>query len=208
MRYALSIYPGAALLVAWWADTHGRARTAGGRAVGWCALGGALVTSIALRTPDWWHRTARLYLTGLSWRHVLPIIVGLGLMGITMWWSLHAGRPALLVYGVVTGMVVILGYGISVHNHRYNDVWNFKGLVAYADADADGAETAVFLHRPDWLSMDFYRARPPRSIVTVEELRGYLAQHDHPVCVLDEDAWRVLQRDLPRSSRGGAAVRS
>jgi 4-amino-4-deoxy-L-arabinose transferase-like glycosyltransferase len=201
LRYALSIYPGAALLVAWWADTHGGARTAGGRAVGWCALGGALVTSVALRTPAWWHRTMRLYLTDLSWGPVLPIIVGLGLIGVTLWWSLHAGRPAVLVYGVVAGMVGILGYGIWPYNHRYNDVWNFKGLVAHADVDADGAETAVFLPRPAWLSIDFYRERPPRSIWSVEGLRRYLAQHDRPVCVLDEDAWRVLQRELPETVR-------
>jgi 4-amino-4-deoxy-L-arabinose transferase-like glycosyltransferase len=197
LRYALSIYPGAALLVAWWADTHGGARTAGGRAVGWCALGGALVTSLALRTPAWWHRTMRLYLTDLSWGTVLPIIVGLGLMGVTLCWSLHAGRPAVLVYGVVAGMVGILGYGIWPYDHRYNDVWNFKGLVAHADVDAAGAEMAVFLPRPAWLSIDFYRARSPRSIWTVAELRQYLAGQDHPVCVLDLDTWRVLQRELP-----------
>jgi hypothetical protein len=143
----------------------------------------------------------RLYLTDLSWGPVLPIIVGLGLMGVTLCWSLHAGRPAVLVYGVVAGMVGILGYGIWPYDHRYNDVWNFKGLVAHADVDAAGAETAVFLPRPAWLSIDFYRERPPRSIWTVAELQQYLAQHDHPVCMLDEDSWRALQRDLPETVR-------
>jgi 4-amino-4-deoxy-L-arabinose transferase-like glycosyltransferase len=197
MRYSLSIYPGAALLIAWWADTHGTTRPAVGRALGWVALAGAVVMSVAFHTPDWWDGPPRLYLLDVSWLPLLPIIGGLGLVGVTMCWGLHVGRPALLVHGAAVGMAVILSYGTSLYNHRYNDVWPYPELVAHADARAHGTETAVFAPRPDWLSIDFYAARPPRSIWTVEELRTYLGREDHPVCVMDQESWRAHRRDLP-----------
>jgi 4-amino-4-deoxy-L-arabinose transferase-like glycosyltransferase len=195
-RYSLSMYPGAALLVAWWADAHGTARSIRGRVIGWLALGSAAATIVALRVPQWWHPQTRVYITGLSWWEFLPVVAGLALIGGAIFWGLRLGRPALLVHGVATAMVVILGYGIWAYNRRYNEAWNFKELVARVEQYARGGDAAVFRHRPDWLSIDFYLQRPPRSISGVEELNEYLARDDRPVVVMDDRTWRTVERGL------------
>ncbi len=199
-RYSLSVYPGVALLVAWWADAQGTARTTAGRVIGWLALGSSAATIVALHVPQWWDPDTRRYLSGLSWQ-LLPLIVGITLIGVAMFWGLQSGRPALLVHGVVTAMVVILAYGIWPYNTRHNEIWNFKQLAASVDRYARGGDAAVFQHRYDWMSIDFYLGRQPRSIDTVEGLREYLTQNDRPVVVVEDRAWRAIQRELSPDAR-------
>ncbi len=196
MRYLLSMYPGAALLVAWWADTYGSTRTLARRVTGWLALGSAAVTIVALHVPPWWGSNERLYLSGASWRILLPVAAGVALIGGTIFWALRAGRPALLVQGVVGVMTVILGYGIWPYTQRYNELWNFKHLAASVERYAGVGEAAVFIHRHDWMSLDFYLRHPPRSITTVEELNDYLGRHNHPVVVMADAAWRTVRPRL------------
>ena len=189
-RYALSMYPGAALMVAWWADAHGTNRTFVERVVGWVAVGGGAAIAVALRMPQWWDPQMQLYVSGASWRLLLPVFAGLAVIAIAFCWGLCAGRPAFLVYGGVAGMVIILGYGIWPFNQRYNEVWNFKALASRMDAYAQHGMPAIFKHRPDWLAIDFYAGRSPHSIDTIEEFNAYLARPQHPVVVVDEKGWR------------------
>ncbi len=189
MRYALAIYPGAALVVAWWADAHGTTRTIVGRVIGWVAVGGAAALVVALRMPQWWHPQMQLYVRGASWPLLLPVFAGLAVIAIAFCWGLCAGRPAFIVYGGVAGMVLILGYGIWPFNQRYNEVWNFPALVSRMDAYAPYGMPAIFKHRLDWRAIDFYAGRSPHSIETIGEFNAYVARPQHPVVVIDEEGW-------------------
>lgn len=195
-RYALAIYPGAALVVAWWADAHGTTRTIVGRVVGWVAVGGGVAIAVALRMPQSWHPQMQLYVSGASWRLLLPVFAGLAVIAIAFCWGLCAGRPAFLIYGGVAGMLIILGYGIWPFNQRYNEVWNFKALVSRMDAYAQYGMPAIFKHRPDWLAIDFYAGCSPHSIETIEEFNAYVARPQHPVVVVDEAGWKTFRTQL------------
>jgi len=192
-RYSLSAYPGAALLVGWWADAHGTARTRADRVIGCLALIGFLVLAASLNIPRWWHPRVRVYLTGLPWE-LVPVVVGLTAIGGALFWGLWSGRPALLVHGAVLATAVTLGYGIWPYTMRYNEVWNFKQFAGAVDRHAHGAEAAVFKYQSDeWMSLDFYLARPPLAIETVADLRTFLSRPDRPVVVIDARDWRTVR---------------
>jgi 4-amino-4-deoxy-L-arabinose transferase-like glycosyltransferase len=200
-RYSLSAYPGAALLVGWWADARGTARTRAGRVLGSLALIGFLVLAASLNIPRWWHPRVRAYLPGLSWE-LVPVVIGLGAIGGAFFWGLRRGRPALLVHGTVLATAVTLGYGIWPYTTRYNELWNFKQFAGAVDRHARGAEAAVFRYRSDeWMSLDFYLARPPLAIETVAELRGFLSRPDRPVAVIEARDWPTVRLGLASDVR-------
>lgn len=200
-RYSLSMYPGAALLVAWWADAHGTARTPAGRVIGWLTPAIVAATSVALHVPHWWHPQTRIYLTGLPWWTLLPVVASLALIGAAIFWGLRVGRPALLVHTVVAAMVVILGYGIWPYTQRYNEIWNYRELATNAEQAARGGEVGVFPLYLRWMSIDFYLERPPHSLSSVEEVNAYLARNDYPVVLMEERTWRAIQPQLSRDVR-------
>ncbi|MBI4610653.1 MAG: glycosyltransferase family 39 protein [Candidatus Rokubacteria bacterium] len=191
-RYLLSIYPGLALLVAWWADAHGAVRTTLGRVLAWGSLLGAGggVALLALSPPFGLER--------VSWE-LLPLIAGTALLGLALWRGLQAGRPALLVQGVVAGMVVILGSGIWLHNAWANRTEDFKGLSARVERHVGGAAVAVFGGR--FFPLDFYLGRDLRRIRTEEELEAYLARPERPAVVVAEGSWRALQGKVSQDVR-------
>ena len=80
---------------------------------------------------------------------------------------------------------------------RYNEVWNFKQFAGAVDRQAHGAEAAVFKYQSDeWMSLDFYLARPPLAIETVADLRAFLSRPDRPVVVIDARDWRTVRPGL------------
>jgi 4-amino-4-deoxy-L-arabinose transferase-like glycosyltransferase len=200
-RYSLSAYPGAALLVGWWADAHGTARTRAGRMIGGLALTGFLVLAASLNIPQWWHPRVQAYLAGLSWE-LVPVVLGLGAIGGALFWGLRSGRPALLVNGAVLATALTLGYGIWPYTMRYNELWDFKHFAGAVDRHARGAEAAVFKYQSDeWMSLDFYLARPPLAIETVADLRAFLNRPDRPVAVIDARDWRTVRSGLAPDAR-------
>jgi 4-amino-4-deoxy-L-arabinose transferase-like glycosyltransferase len=197
-RYLLLIYPGLALLTAWWADAHGTIRTIAGRVLGWVSLGVAAGAIVALVVPRLVGLEQRPFALGLSWE-ALPIVAGEMLAGVALFHGLRAGRPALLVYGVIAGMVVVLGYGIWPYTQRFNEHWDFRRLAASIERHADGREAGVFggnVYGGRWFSMDFYVGRPLRSIQTIEEFHAYLARAERPIVVVRDPIWRMIQQEL------------
>lgn len=192
-RYLLPLYPGAALLVAWWADRHGAERTTAGRMVGWFSLVAAAVAITSLGHPEWFGPDQAPFVPGFSWA-AFPLAAGAALVGTVMFWGLHAGRPAMLVHGVVAAMVVLLGYGIWLYNGRFNEVWDFKRLAASVERHAHGGEVGVFGGR--WFSIDFYIGRPLHSIRTGAEFKEYLARSERPVVVVNGRTWGYVQGQI------------
>lgn len=200
-RYMLPIYPGAALLVAWWADAHGTARTPVGRAIGWLALGAALAASAALHVLDGWGFGERRYLLHLPWHFLFPLIVGIALMAGAIYWGLHAGRPALLVHGVIIAMVIVWGYGIWPLNKRHNETWDFRQFAASVDRHARGGEVAIFQHRDKWGSIDFYLGRSARPLSLVYQVNEHLGRGDGSVVLMDEETWSDLEMQISPKAR-------
>jgi 4-amino-4-deoxy-L-arabinose transferase-like glycosyltransferase len=199
-RYSLSMYPGAALLVGWWADTLGASRAAAHRVFAVLAVASSVAMSVALHVPEWWGGDTRRYLVGLSWE-LWPIVAGALVIGAAMGWGLWAGRPALLVYTVAAAMAGVLAYGIWPYNARHDELWNFRELAARVERHAPGAEAGVFQHRHDWMSIDFYLDRPPRALGSPGELRAFLGRPEHPVVVMDGRTWPAVGRELPPEVR-------
>jgi hypothetical protein len=194
------MYPGAALLVGWWADTLGASRAAAHRVFAVLAVASSVAMSVALHVPEWWGGDTRRYLVGLSWE-LWPIVAGALVIGAAMGWGLWAGRPALLVYTVAAAMAGVLAYGIWPYNARHDELWNFRELAARVERHAPGAEAGVFQHRHDWMSIDFYLDRPPRALGSPGELRAFLGRPEHPVVVMDGRTWPAVGRELPPEVR-------
>jgi hypothetical protein len=199
-RYSLSVYPGAALLVGWWADAHGARRTRLGRATGWFAAAAFAMLALTLYVPSWWHPTMRPYLTGPAWE-VIPAVVGLVAIGGAACWGLQSGRPRVLVGGVAVATAATLAYGIWPYTERYNRRWNYPALAATVEQYAMGGEVAVFSYKPQWMALDFYLGRPVRSLESITELTVHVARADHPVAVVEARDWRAMRASIPSSVR-------
>ncbi len=194
-RYLLPVFPGLALLVAWWADTHGTVSTLPARLLGLTALVLAGAAILALNSPESLGLDERPHVPGLSWE-VLPLVGGTALLGLTLFWGLRVGRPLVLVYGTVAAMVVILGYGIWPYNTRFNEFWDFRRLAAGIERHARGGEVAVFggnVYGGRWFSIDFYAGRPLRSVQTIPEFTAFLAREEQPIVVVRDPIWRIIQ---------------
>jgi len=140
------------------------------RVIGCLALIGFLVLAASLNIPRWWHPGSASTSLG-SPGNSCPWSSPHSDRG-ALFWGLWSGRPALLVHGAVLATAVTLGYGIWPYTMRYNEVWNFKQFAGAVDRHAHGAEAAVFKYQSDeWMSLDFYLARPPLAIETVADLR-------------------------------------
>ena len=164
--------------------------------IGCLALVGFLVLAASLNVPRWWHPRVRVYLAGHPWE-LVPVVLGLAAIGGALFWGLWSRRPAFLVHGAVLATAVTLGYGIWPYTMRYNEVWNFKQFAGAVDRRAHGAEAAVFKYQSDeWMSLDFYLARPPLAIETVADLRAFLSRPDRPVVVIDARDWRTVRPGL------------
>jgi hypothetical protein len=192
------VYPGLALLVAWWADAHGTVSTLPARLLGWTALVLAGAAILALNSPESLGLDQQPHIPGLSWE-ALPLVGGAALGGLALFWGLRVGRPLVLVYGTVAAMVVILAYGIWPYNTRFNEFWDFRRLAAGIERHAGGAEVAVFggnVYGGRWFSMDFYAGRPLRRVQTIEEFHAFLARDERPIVVVRDPIWRIIQPEL------------
>lgn len=190
-RYLLLTFPGAALLVGWWADAHGGRPTALTRAVAWAgpvlAVGGVILLlappAESLRPPfaphDW---------------SVAPLVVGTGILGAALFHGLRAGRPRALVYGLTVATVLLLVPGTRLHNEWSNRTQNFQALAAAVERHARGGETRVFGGR--FFPIDFYLGRPLLRIWTVEEFNEYVARPERPVVVVNGRTWGLVQGSI------------
>jgi 4-amino-4-deoxy-L-arabinose transferase-like glycosyltransferase len=198
-RYLLPIYPGAALLVAWWADAHGSERSRLKSALGWAsfaglAVGGALLPRL-LRIFD-----AELPPDPALIQAALPLVLGALLVGLVFLVGLHDGRPALLVVGGVAVTSALLGYGVWLIQGATDRAENFKALAAVVRRHAPDGDLRVFT-QAKLLPLDFYYGQEIPRVFSVDELRVYLAQDPRPIVVIDDQDLKVTPRELLRDLR-------
>jgi len=193
-RYALSIYPGAALLAAWWAFAYAGQRSRAATMIAWgsLAFSATLVVTI-LVGPSFSEHVAYI---PTAWARRIPMLAAATLTGVFFFWGLHRGRPRLLVYGVTAATALLFAYGSHVHAEWLNRTQDFKGLAARLERYAQGREARVYGGR--FFQMDFYLGRPFLQIRTNEEFNRFVLSPDHPVVLIDEPrGWKTVRPTAP-----------
>jgi 4-amino-4-deoxy-L-arabinose transferase-like glycosyltransferase len=185
-RYLVYATPGCALLAAWWADRHGRSRTLVGRVIAWGTLAAAAVATVAVSLP---YGASRLDLPAPL--VLVPLFLGIWVVALSVWAGLHRGQPALLVGGVIAGMVAVLGYGTWVQNARESHSRDVPRLAARLEQYAHGGGAGV-LFESGWLEVDFYLGRPLHEIWQSQDLETYLAHNGQPV-LASERTWATIR---------------
>src|SRR5262249_35585813 len=134
-RYLLPLYPGAALLVAWWAASAGD-RVTPIRPAGAVAAA-RLPSLVVLAAPLWVRPSPRYFVPAATWASA-PLLLGLLSAGAALAAGLWRGRPRLLVAGTVTAMVVVLGCGSWLHARWAASTQDYPGLAAEVEREAGG----------------------------------------------------------------------
>jgi hypothetical protein len=121
----------------------------------------------------------------------LPLVAALLLLAGTLSWGLYTAAPRVLMYGVIAAMTVLLGYGITLHNRRYNEIWDFPALAAAVERHAHGGAVGVFGGR--WFALDYYLGRRVFSTHTLAQFSDYVSRPDHPIVVTNERTWNDVR---------------
>ena len=199
VRYLLPIYPAAALIVAWWADTRGTQRTTLGRVVGWAGLAAA-IAAFALLPILSTMKGIDLPRDPAFTRKVLPALVcGLALAAIFLI-GLQNGRPALLVRGGVLVTAVLFGYGAWLVNGWTEMTEDFRTVAASLRRQAPDGDLRVFT-AAKLLPLDFYSGRELPRIFTAPELEMYLAGTQRPTVLVDVQDLKLTPREMVEDLR-------
>jgi 4-amino-4-deoxy-L-arabinose transferase-like glycosyltransferase len=197
-RYALAIYPGAAIVVAGWAFTRAGERSRVAALTAWIGLLGAAALTVLFALGA--GADGELGFLAVAWWRRLPLAASAVVLG-TVWLSgLRRGRPRLLVHGVAAATVVLLGYGGRLHTEWFNRTNDFKGLAAMLERHADGREARVFGGR--FFQVDFYLGREFLQLRTADEFNRFVSDPRHPVVLIDEPrGWSTVRPTAPPGVR-------
>jgi len=193
-RYMLPVAPGLALLVAWWLRHEARRPTPMGRIMGWVGLMATAAIIVLIVRPTWFGPHG-VYFVSWSPAAAAPLVLGLAVVGVSLWWGLNRGAPACLRYGVVAGMALLLAYGIWPYNASFNRRQDYPRLAALVGRHAQGADIGTFGGR--WFAVDYYLGRSLHMLTTFDELDTYTARVDRPLLVLNGRTWNVVKHRLP-----------
>jgi hypothetical protein len=192
-RYLLPVYPGAALIVAWWADAYGLGTSVTRRLLALIAL----VAGLGLLTAPLWVRPSpRYFLPGYSWDAV-PLLAGITLLTVALFAGLWTGRPALMVHGSVAAMLLILTYGSWLHARWSERTMDVPRLARLVGRHAEGTAPGVFATNVLHLELDFYLGRETVWIGTVSHLAEHLGRPERPIVVVERRAWEQMRATVP-----------
>jgi 4-amino-4-deoxy-L-arabinose transferase-like glycosyltransferase len=208
VRYLLSLYPGAALLLAWWAfddrRPHRAHRSVIAAGVIVLALGAIAMALVGPALP-------RDLPVHIAW--VVPL-AGTSLVLLSLAYGLWLGRPAILMTGMAAGMAVALASSIWLYNGWINATRDFKALAATVDRHARGGDVGAFVSKGEYLQIDFYLRRDLTPLTLMHELEAYVARPGRPVVVVNQENWDRWHHQLPAALDvlettvvGGEAIR-
>lgn len=189
-RYLLPVYPGAAVVLAWWATARIEAAPVARRALAWLGLAGAGAGIAALvwlgRSDDW-------FVDARSWSAV-PLYVALAGLGAALFVGLRRARAGVLIGGGATASLLLLGWSVYPHAVWLNRTQDYPRLAASLERHAKGGDAAVYGGR--YFPLDFYIGRPLVRLRDAQQFNEYLARPDAPPVVLDNRAWDTLQGQI------------
>jgi 4-amino-4-deoxy-L-arabinose transferase-like glycosyltransferase len=198
-RYLLPVYPGAALLVAWWADAHGHHPSVLERLIGWASFLGIVIGMVALPRMAAMDGSGIPLDVGAAWR-ALPVLVCALLFGVVVLVGLSDARPALLIWGGVSLTAVLFGYGVWLANAWTDRAEDFRALATTLKRQAPDGDLRVFT-QAKLLPLDFYFGRELPRITTAPELRQYLAGSTRPTVLIDQQDVKTTPPELLRDLR-------
>jgi 4-amino-4-deoxy-L-arabinose transferase-like glycosyltransferase len=191
-RYQLPLVPGAALLVAWWADrvvatAHPRRVLAGLAVI--ASLVGAVTTPFVLRrlaidlpVPSW---ALALLLGGVV---AVGIVAGIGL------WTPRLGH-ALPAVAVMTALLLVVGEWIV--DEWQNRAWDFPGVARTLQGTARPlAVAALAIDNQELLPIDFYLGHALPALRTPGAVRAHLTDA-HRAGVVEDWRWSSARQWLP-----------
>jgi 4-amino-4-deoxy-L-arabinose transferase-like glycosyltransferase len=191
VRYLLSLYPGAALLVASWAaDERGLRRRHPALAAAAVIAVAVVLAAVGLTNPTVPREIAS------PWAWVVPL-VGLLVLVVALVYGLASARPTWLMTGVAAGMTIALASSIWVYNGWLNATQDWKGLAATVERHASGGDVGVFVSKGEYLQIDFYLGRALKALETPAEFEAYVRRPERPVVVLNQENWDRWRRQLP-----------
>lgn len=191
-RYLLPVYPGAALVLAWWATAQLEAAPAARRALAWLGLSGAAAGIAAL---VWLGGTADWFVAVWSWP-AAPIYLALGGLGTAFFVGLRCARAGTLIGGGAAAILLLLGWAVHPYTAWVNRTQDYPKLAERLERHARGGDAAVYGGR--YFPLDFYLGRPLVRLRDAQQLNEYLARPDAPPVVLDNRAWHTLQGHIER----------
>jgi 4-amino-4-deoxy-L-arabinose transferase-like glycosyltransferase len=198
-RYLLPIYPGAALLVAWWADAHGETRTPLARLVGWLSFAGVLGALIVLPRISAVREASLTMEAGMVWK-TLPLFAAGILIAAVFLTSLAWARPALLVGGGAVLMAFVLGYGAWLFHDMTDRREDFRALAETLRRQAPNGDLRVFT-QAKLLPLDFYFGHELPRLLTVAALREYVVVSQRPTVLIDRQNLRITPPELLQELR-------
>jgi 4-amino-4-deoxy-L-arabinose transferase-like glycosyltransferase len=195
-RYLLPMTPPLALLVAWWATVELAAFRLARRVVAALILAAGCVTVVALAWPESLGAWQPRYLAELGWSS-LPFVIATAALAASLAWGLYAVSSRVLMWGTLAAMALLLAVGIRAHNRDFNAAWDFPGLAAAVERQAQGGDIAVFGGR--WFALDYYLGRPVHSTQSLAEFTEYALRPERPVMVTNQRTWNGIRAstDLP-----------
>jgi 4-amino-4-deoxy-L-arabinose transferase-like glycosyltransferase len=196
VRYLLPLLPGAALLVAWWADREAttapphRALAAG--AVG-AALVGALAAALAVPRLDMAPAAPR-------WE-IASVLIGVVVVGVLAAGALWTGRLAVAVTAVAASAAILLPAGGWIVDEWCNRAWDYRAVARDLGAVAEPLAVAALADDHELLQLDFYLGRPLPLLRSPEAVATHLIR-THGAVVVETERWRTAAQWLPLDPGG------
>jgi 4-amino-4-deoxy-L-arabinose transferase-like glycosyltransferase len=191
MRYLLPLLPGAALLVAWWADREASSprprRTLAAVTLG-VALAAALAAPLALRRLD-------VSLPAQRWEIGL-VLLGAVAVGAVAAVTLWIGRLALAVPAVAAVSALVIFAGGWIVDDWENRTWDYRGAAADLERVAPPIAVAALADDHELLQMDFYLGRALPLLRSPDAVSGHLT-NAHGAVVVAVPRWRSARDWLP-----------
>jgi len=182
------------LLIAWWSTAELAAFRRARRALAVLTLAAGCVIVVALAWPASLGAWQPRYLVDLGWT-ALPFAVAVAVLAISLAWGLYAAAGATLLGGTIVGMALLLVFGISAHNRDFNAAWDFPGLAAAVERQAEGGEIGVFGGR--WFALDYYLGRPVHSAQSLAEFNEFVQRPERPVMITNQRTWNGIRASSP-----------
>ena len=183
------MYPGAALLIAWWLDAHGTEESRAQRVVVWLAGAAALAMIVALSLP--WIDPMERELVDHFWWKAAAMLGGALVVLAYVCWMLRRRAPRALVVGVALGSAVLFAVGLHIYNGAVNREQDYPRLAAMIERYSHGGDVGVT--GGGFFSIDFYLGRALTAVRSVPDLDAWLDRPGHPLLVVSNRAWSAMR---------------
>jgi 4-amino-4-deoxy-L-arabinose transferase-like glycosyltransferase len=195
LRYLLPMLPGAALLVAWWADREvsaPRARPGLAALALFAGLGGVVLGLLALDRFD-------IALLAPRWGIGL-LLAGILTLGAGAAAALLAGRLSSIVPGVAALSAILLFAGGWAVDSWENRTWDFRRAALDLARTPPPLAVAALADDHELLQVDFYLGRSLLPLRSGEAVARHLTNAGG--VVVEASRWRAASEWLPLDPRG------